>query len=134
MRKILRSTKSLNKVSIAFLVLFVLLILSRGYFPDTNDDGWSDPPIIDYLLVTGFGICVAIIGTLYTYNSWRLDTKQFWQWLLQSSSIRPPKQWRYNTREPLGHWFLRLISPIFILGGITMIIVMLANIIDFFFG
>jgi hypothetical protein len=136
MRKILRSPKFRKIVDFVFLGLFVLFFFAKDYLPDANDDGWSEPPLIDYLLLLGFGICIATIGTLYTYNSWVLDTKHYLRWIDQSSFIRPPKLklWKSKFSDYDAQWLMRLIAPFFILCGITISIVMIANIIDFFFG
>ena len=133
----LQSPNIIRKVSIALIVIFILVILSEGYFPDEDNDGWSNPPIAHYLLVIGIGVCMAIIGATYTYNSWRLDAKHFWRWFYQSLSTRPPKQWINKASESsghLGHWFFRLLSPVFILGGIAIIGSMFVKLINFFFG
>jgi hypothetical protein len=126
--------KPLRVAGIGYFVLFLLLIITKILLPDLRG-GWSDPPIFDYILLLGFGICISTIGGIYTYYSWALDAKGHMEWL-ESQQLTIPKLrmgWFKNYSETYALWSMRVISPIFTLVGLLLIGFILQSIFKFLF-
>src|SRR5260221_14566677 len=117
------STKySRNKImanaSYTFLVLFALFAVTKIFLPDTGD-GWSNPPIFDYLFLFGIGMCFSIIGIGNTYYSWTLNKEEFIEWYMDQQLFG--RNWIRNFYpEVVLIWTNRISAPIITILSITI--------------
>jgi hypothetical protein len=103
------------------IVLFVLLFLSKSLVP-SDSGGWSNPPIYDYILLLGFGVCISILGIGYSYFAWTKSAKDYVAWFLAQSPLIIDAQVKAMSNDPgLPLWSARLIAPIIALFGIALI-------------
>jgi hypothetical protein len=124
--------KPLRLAGIGYVVLFLMLIVTKSLLPDSGG-GWSYLPIFDYILLFGFGFCIFTIGGTYAYYSWTLGEKEHMEWL-ESQKLASPKWrtgWFRNYSERYALWSMRLISPILALVGISLIGFIVFSIINF---
>jgi len=82
--------KLLRASGIGYLVLLIMLAISKSLLPNLGGDWWSDPPIFDYILLFGIGICVSFHTITNTYYSWTLSEKEYTEWL-ESQPLMSPK-------------------------------------------
>jgi hypothetical protein len=130
-----RSKHSRNKVMLwayyGFFLLFVLLLISKSLIP-SGSGGWSDPPIYNYILLLGFGICISILGIGYSYFAWTKSSKDFAAWLLAQSPVNFKRLFNRISSDPsLSFWSARLIAPIIALFGIALIEYISNSIVSF---
>jgi hypothetical protein len=96
----------------SYLALFAILLLSKGFLPDAGG-GWSDPPIFDYLFLSGCGMCFFIISAIQSYYAWTLNAKEYYEW--NYSQIIIGKKWaqKYGRLYPDWYvlWSSRIIGP-----------------------
>ena len=116
---------SRNKImSIAgygYILLFVLLILSKSLLPQ-GVGGWSDPPIYDYIILFGFGICILIMGVGYSYFAWTRNAQDYVEWFLDQSTRRTKWQVELMSNQPVfALWLARLLAPVIAFFGIALI-------------
>lgn len=112
---------------IGFVGIFLLFLLAKAIFPQ-KDSAWSDPPIIDFLLISGFSTAIFIISTTHAYYSWTLNKKEYTSWYLQQMELPPRTTWSKSYQKWLfgksteGYrlWATRLIAPIGSLFGIAI--------------
>ncbi len=114
--------KPMIVAGVSFYALFILLIVLKSRLPDAAG-GWSDPPIYDYILLLGFGICISVLCIGYTYYAWTLDAEDFSEWIKCQTFMR-----KKQAQKPVGdfaraytHWAFRFITPTVALLGIVMI-------------
>lgn len=130
------TNKLLRASGIGYITLLIMLAISKSLLPNLGEDWWSDPPIFDYILLLGIGICISITTIAHTYYSWTMTAKEFTEWL-ESQPLMSPKMlrsWYGNYYEPFVLWSARLMPPVFALVGILMIGFMLLLIFELFFG
>lgn len=127
------SQKLYQGAGIAYIGLFILFVIAKALFPDAGG-GWSDPPIIDYLFLLGFSICITIIGSIGTYYSWKLNAKTFVKWSSQMTNPKWAVTWGKLSSDSSKLWAARLIAPFIALIGIGLIGFMFVNIINYFIG
>jgi hypothetical protein len=96
----------------SYLVLFALLLVSKGFLPDAGG-GWSDPPIFDYLFLVGCGVCFLIISVIQSYFAWTLNAKEYHEW--NYSQIIIGKKWAQKFGRLYPDWYVlwsnRIIGP-----------------------
>ena len=103
------------------LLLFVLLIMSKSFVPQ-GLGGWSDPPTYDYIILFGFGVCISILGIVYSYFAWTRSAKDYVEWFLVQSAKKPKWQAELMSNHPVyALWLARIIAPFIALFGITLI-------------
>ena len=104
-----------------YIVLFVLLFVVKSLIPQ-GQGGWSDPPIYDYFIWIGFGICISIIGIGYSYSAWTKNAKDYVEWFLDLSVKKTQWQVELMSNNPgFSLWLARLIAPFIALFGIALI-------------
>lgn len=130
------TNKLLRASGIGYLALLVMLVISKSLLPNLGGDWWSDPPIFDYILLLGIGVCISIHTITNTYYSWTLNKKEYAEWLESQPLMSPKliKSWYGNYYEIYLLWSTRLMAPVFAFVGILTIGFMLFSIFKFFFG
>ena len=104
-----------------YIFLFFLLILSKSLVPQ-GLGGWSNPPIYDYIILFGFGVCISIMGIGYSYFAWTRNAKDYVEWFLEQSIKKMKWQVELMSSHPVyALWQARLIAPFAALFGIALI-------------
>jgi hypothetical protein len=118
----------------SYIVLFVLLFVVKSLIPQ-GQDGWSDPPIYDYFIWLGLGVCISIIGIGYSYSAWTKNAKNYVEWFLDLSVKKTQWQVELMTNNPkLSLWLARIFAPFISLFGIGLIGYISFLIVSFMFG
>jgi hypothetical protein len=120
---------------LGYFVLFALFLITKNYLPDAGD-GWSDPPIFDYLYLFGVGICLSILMIGYTYYSWTLDEEDFIEWYRDQQLFGRNWVERWSKHYPKGFliWSNRISAPLVALIGIALSSFMSFGIFKYFFS
>ena len=126
--------KSMVAAGIGFIILFILFAITKSLLPDAGG-GWSDPPIFDYLFILGFGICLSIIASGYTYYSWKLTEEEYIEWYTEQQLFgkKHINLWRRLYPSGTVIWTNRLFASIGVLMGFAMIGFTLISIFKFIF-
>jgi hypothetical protein len=113
--------KIMSVAGYGFILLFVLLIVLKSLIPQGSGE-WSDPPIYDYIILFGFGVCTAIMGIGYSYFAWTRGARDYVEWFLEQSARKTKWQIELMSSHPVyALWLARLIAPFIALFGIALI-------------
>jgi multisubunit Na+/H+ antiporter MnhB subunit len=117
-----------------YIVLFVLLVFSKILLPQESS-GWSNPPIYDYIILFGFGVCISVLGVVYSYFAWTRNAREYVRWFLDQAGSRIKWQVELISSQPdFALWLARLIAPLIAVFGITLIGYILYSISVFLLG
>ena len=114
-------SKILSWAWIGYLILFGLLILAKNLMKQ-GPGGWSEPPILDYILVFGLGICLFMMGSVNAYFAWTNNAQDYVEWFAEQSSAK--KHWQtelMQRQSTYSLWSARLVAPLLALTGIGLI-------------
>jgi len=104
-----------------YLILFGLLILTKSLMTQGHG-GWSEPPILDYILLFGFGICLFSMGSLNAYFAWTKNAQDYVEWFAEQSFEKNHWQSELMKRQSTySLWSARLVAPLLALAGVGLI-------------
>ena len=114
-------SKILSWTWYGYLILFGLLILAKSLMKQGHG-GWSEPPILDYILVFGFGICLFIMGSVSAYFAWTNNAQDYVEWFAEQSFEKNHWQSELMKRQSTySLWSARLVAPLLALAGVGLI-------------
>jgi len=117
-----------------YIALFALLLVSKIMVPQ-GSGCWSDPPIYDYIILFGFGICISIMGIGYSYFAWTKNAKDYVEWFFEQAVKKIQWQVELMSNNPgFSLWLARLIAPFIALIGIALMGYISFLTVSFIFG
>lgn len=91
--------KKLIRVTfISYFVSFILFAIIKNSLPQASN-GFSNPPIYDYLFMLIIGICILISLLSLSYHSWILDEEEYIKWFAKEKIFSSDKTF---TQEMTG--------------------------------
>jgi hypothetical protein len=114
--------RPLFALQVAWVILFFLLLISKTLLT-SGEGGLSNPPVIDFMVLIGFGIIWLSMSIVITYSAWTHDDKTFRKWSLDQSLLRiawVEKLARAIYSDSFILWNARLGGPIAFLFGIAV--------------
>lgn len=101
--------------AVAFFFFGVLAIF-KLIVPSTHG-GWSDIPIVEYILISGFMLGIICGAGIYGFQAWTKNEEEYYHWLISLGLLRKSKFRLMSTFYSKGTylWSARIISIIMLL-------------------